>query len=54
MAFEGKLVPQDPSDEPAKKLLERIREEKAKSKGEKNINDKKIKPKQLELSSYVE
>lgn len=29
MAFEGKLVPQDPNDEPAEKLLERIRAEKA-------------------------
>jgi type I restriction enzyme S subunit len=29
-AFEGRLVPQDPSDEPAERLLERIRAEKAK------------------------
>ncbi len=29
-AFEGKLVPQDPNDEPAEKLLERIKTEKAK------------------------
>jgi type I restriction enzyme S subunit len=27
-AFEGRLVPQDPNDEPAEKLLERIRAEK--------------------------
>lgn len=29
-AFRGELVPQDPDDEPAEKLLQRIREEKAK------------------------
>jgi len=34
-AFEGKLVPQDPNDEPAEKLLERIRAEKAAREGNK-------------------
>jgi len=29
-AFEGKLVPQNPNDEPAEKLLERIKQEKEK------------------------
>jgi type I restriction enzyme S subunit len=53
VAFEGKLVPQDPNDEPADKLLERIKAERAKSKSEKDINKKKMKPKQLELSTYV-
>jgi len=52
-AFEGKLVPQDSSDEPADKLLMRIKEERAKSEGEKDINKKKNKPKQLELPTYV-
>ena len=28
-AFEGRLVPQDPNDEPAEKLLERIKAERA-------------------------
>ena len=31
-AFEGKIVPQDPNDEPAEKLLERINPEKIKLK----------------------
>jgi type I restriction enzyme S subunit len=53
-AFEGKLVPQNPSDEPAEKLLERIKEERAKSKGEKSSNRRgKNQPKQLEPSTYV-
>jgi len=39
-AFEGKLVPQDPSDEPAEKLLERIKAEKAQREA-----DKKTQPK---------
>ncbi len=34
-AFRGELVPQDPSDEPAKKLLERILAEKAKMESDK-------------------
>ena len=53
-AFEGRLVPQDPEDEPADKLLERIRQERAKSMGEKDTNrTRKNKPKQLELNTYV-
>ena len=33
-AFEGKLVPQDPNDEPAEKLLEGIRQERARQQAE--------------------
>ena len=41
-AFEGRLVPQDPNDEPAEKLLERIRVERESLKQSKNKNiDKK-------------
>ncbi len=39
-AFEGKLLPQNPSDEPAEKLLERIREEKAKMQANRKTSGK--------------
>jgi len=45
-AFEGKLVPQDPDDEPASQLLEKIKAEKAKV----NTSNKMSKIKQQELN----
>jgi type I restriction enzyme S subunit len=51
-AFEGKLVPQDPIDEPADKLLERIKAEKAKRETETKAKKKQKQPgksQQLEL-----
>jgi type I restriction enzyme S subunit len=46
-AFEGKLVPQDPTDEPAEKLLERIKAEKAKRESE--TKGRRKKSNQMEL-----
>lgn len=40
-AFEGKLVPQDPNDEPASELLNRIREERESAPANKAINTEK-------------
>ena len=46
-AIQGKLVPQDPNDEPASVLLERIREERARL-----VKEKKIKRDKNETIIY--
>ncbi|WP_228026769.1 hypothetical protein, partial [Campylobacter californiensis] len=47
LAISGKLVPQDPADEPASKLIERIAKEKASL-----IKEKKIKPSKFESTIF--
>lgn len=48
LAIRGKLVPQDPSDEPASVLLEKIREEKARM-----VKDGKLKKKDIKNDSII-
>ena len=48
LAIRGKLVPQDPSDEPASVLLEKIREEKARM-----IKEGKLKKKDIKNDSII-
>lgn len=55
IAFEGKLVAQDFLDEPAEKLLERIKKEKKeRNSQQKTTKRKKSKTKQRRLDGYVE
>lgn len=49
LAIQGKLVPQDPNDEPASELLKRIRKEK-----EQLVKAGKLKKKDLEVTPIVE
>ena len=48
LAIRGKLVPQDPNDEPASVLLEKIREKKAQM-----VKDGKLKKKDIKTDSVI-
>ena len=48
-AFRGELVPQDPNDEPASILLERIRQEKARAVAEPKVKDKRNRGRTLDI-----
>ena len=48
LAIRGKLVPQDPNDEPASVLLERIRAEK-----QQMVKDGKLKPKDIKNDTVI-
>ena len=48
LATRGKLVPQDPNDEPASVLLERIRAEK-----QQMVKDGKLKPKDIKNDTII-
>ena len=48
LAIRGKLVPQDPNDEPASVLLERIRQQK-----QQMVNEGKLKPKDIKNDSVI-
>ena len=54
-AFTGKLVPQDSTDEPATRLLERIKAERLNLKAESSAgsDNMKFRNEQAELSRYV-